>query len=213
MRALIVGAAPRPGSGTFYAALASAHDLIVAADAAGETLLNAGVRPDLVVGDFDSSQPGAAERLRHAGIRLEMHPERKDVTDLDLAALAARAQGADAITFTAAFSHRLDHTLAAFGTMARCADLAAEAVEPDMHAWVVDSVHRPSVELPVTKGTTVSVLALGGRAERVTLTGFEYPLLDAALEPLSSLGVSNVARGASLRAEVLGGTVLVIATF
>ena len=213
MRALVVGAAAKLGNEAFYVGLAAGHDLVVAADAAGEMLLAAGVRPDLVVGDFDSSAPGAADRLRSAGITVESHPERKDATDLDLAALAARARGATALTLTAAFAQRVDHTLAAFGTLLRCADLGAEAVEPDMHAWIADSAFRPSVELTVTEGTTVSLLAIAGRAEHVTLTGFEYPLTDATLDPLSGLGVSNVVLSAAPRVDVASGTVLVIASF
>lgn len=210
MHALIVGAAPEAGCEDFYARLLAEAEVVVAADAAGEWCLDLGRAPELVVGDFDSAQPGAVARLERRGIAVETVSSHKDDSDLDLALLAARRLGARRTTFTAAFGARLDHTLASLGTLLSAADLSAEAVEPSLHAWVLDSQHRPELTLPLDAGRTVSAFALQ-RATGVTLEGFEYPLDDGVLEPLSSLGLSNRAARREPHARVLGGRLLLLA--
>ena len=211
MKALVVGAAWAPDRDAFYASLAAEHELVVAADAAAERLVALGVKPDLAVGDFDSAEPGAVERLRAAGIRVRESPAAKDATDLDLAADAARAAGATSVTVTGAFRARIDHTLAAFGTLARLADLDASAAEPDLRAWVLDGAARPTLALSLTPGTLVSAFSMAGTATGVTLRGFRYPLEGARLEPMSGLGVSNVADAPAQSAMVSAGTLLVLA--
>lgn len=210
MRALVVGAAPHPGEDAFYAALGRDHDLVVAADAAGEWLIGLGIVPDVVVGDFDSALPGAGERLVGAGSRVIRHPARKDETDLALAVAEARDAGASALTLTAAFSARLDHTLAAIGALARAAAIEAQAREPDMTIRTVRSPERPVLELALDRGTLVSVFAVLGPAEGVTLEGFAYPLAGAHLEPMAGLGVSNVLESPMGRIRIEHGTLLVV---
>lgn len=208
---LVVGAAPIPDAEGFYRALLARAEHVVACDAAGEWCLSLGRRPDLVVGDFDSAQAGAAGRLEAAGIEVIRYPVAKDESDLDLALAAARNRGAVQVTFTAAFSERLDHTLSAIGTLLRASDLAPRIDEPALSGALVDAMSCPSVELPVDPGSTVSVLALRA-ASGVTLDGLHYPLVGANLPLLSSLGLSNIARGDVVRVSLAEGTVLVIAS-
>ena len=210
MRALVVGAAWLAGAEGFYADLAMEHDLVIAADAAAEQLLAAGGRPDLAIGDFDSALPGAVARLEAAGVALRAFPVNKDATDLELAVDAARAAGATSITLTGAFRGRLDHTLAALGALVRAADLEAGAVEPDLRMWVVDGARRPSLSLTLVPGTVVSLLAPTGVARGVTLRGFGFPLENATLEPLSGLGISNVAVATSQVVTVKESTLVVV---
>ena len=210
MRALLVGAAWAPGADSFYADLAREHDLVVAADGAAERLLDAGVKPDLAVGDFDSALPGAVERLRAAGVHVRIFPTSKDATDLDLAADAARDAGASSVTITGAFRARLDHTLAALGTLGRLAELDATGAEPDLRLWVAGGEARRDLKLALAPGTIVSILAVEGAAVGVTLRGFVYPLDEARMEPLSGLGVSNVAGAASQSVSLSAGTLLIM---
>jgi len=208
--ALVVGAAPRPAEEAFYRALLADAPLVVAADAAGEWCTALGRTPEIVVGDFDSSATGAPGRLRGLGVDVRSVPAHKDVSDLDLAVAAAREQGAREVVLTAAFSARLDHTLAAFGTLAASADVLGEAREPDFVAWALDAIARPSLRLAVAPGTLVSVFAVGP-ARGVTLEGFEYPLRDAPLDALSTLGLSNVAAAEHVVLSVASGCLIVYA--
>lgn len=165
--------------------------------------------PDVLVGDLDSVSAEALGRARAEGVRVMTFPPEKDESDLDLALSVARSEGAERVTLTAAFSGRPDHTLAAFGTLLRASDLAGEAAEPSWRGYALDADARPGVDLREPPGAVLSVIAYSGVAD-VSITGVRYPLRRRLLEPLSSLGLSNVATGDRQHVEVHQGAVVVI---
>src|SRR3954471_10941958 len=67
---------------------------VVAADSGLERCATLGLRPDVVVGDFDSVDADALPKAEAAGVRIERHPAAKDATDLALAIDVARRAGA-----------------------------------------------------------------------------------------------------------------------
>ncbi len=209
---LVVGAAAAADSEAFYRRLLASADFVIACDAAGEWCVALGRVPDVAVGDFDSAEKGAAARLEALGCEVVLYPAAKDESDLDIALTHARARGFSQVTITAAYSKRLDHSLAAIGTLLRASDLRPMIEEPDFTAYVADSTTSPIVEFTARPGATVSVLSLV-HATDVTLSGLVYPLANATLPLLSSLGLSNVAASAGVvRVTLAEGTVLVIAS-
>lgn len=210
MRAVIFGSVPVPRQEEFYRRLADSADLLVGADLGGVRCLDLGRTPNIAVGDFDSAGESGLEHLVAAGVAVERHHADKDASDLDLAVAAARGAGATEVVITAAFSERLDHTLAAIGTLLRASDLDARAEEPGWTAWPLVAGIRGEWSRETAPGATVSLLSPGG-ASGVVATGFRYPLRDGALEPLSSLGLANVTSGGGARVSVGLGSLLVIA--
>ena len=206
---LIVGACPQAGAEEFYRTLLGEYPTVVAADAAGEWCADLGRVPDAVIGDFDSSRDGALARLSALDVEVVRLPVAKNESDLDACLSFARHSGVEAVDFCAAFVGRPDHTLAAFGTLLAAADLKACVREPDWSAWALDAASRPLLELDLAAGTTFSVLSPGG-AKCVSIEGATFPLSHAALPGLSSLGVSNVAVGGTVRVAVETGAVLVL---
>ncbi len=210
MRAVVVGAVPEPGQAAFYSGLLDSADLVVGADAGAAFCLSLGHVPHVAVGDFDSCGPEARALLEDAGVPLEVHPRDKDASDLDLAVATATSRGADEIVVTAAFRGRPDHTLAAFGSLSRCLAPRVEAHEPDWRAWSLAADVRGSSSIEVRVGAVVSLLSPGGAAG-VSSRGLRYPLRETRLEPLASLGLSNVATESAPWVEVLGGDLIVLA--
>jgi thiamine pyrophosphokinase len=204
---LIVGAAPEDGRRTHYASLIETADVVIAADRGLHLCLEAGRIPDVCVGDFDSVDEARLDEAGSAGARIVRYPAEKDASDLDLALEEARAIGAGRVTFTAAYSARIDHTLAALGTLLRSADLRGSADEPSISMYALEAGGE-RLSLEAQPGTTISVFALGGCAT-VTLEGVRYPLSGHVLDPLSSLGLSNVATAGEQVVTVLDGQILV----
>jgi thiamine pyrophosphokinase len=208
MNALIVGAAPAADPGAFYASLIAAAEIVIAADAAGEWCTGLGRVPDATVGDFDSALQGAADRLASAGSSVTTLPVAKDESDLDACVLEARSRGARALTFTAAFSLRLDHTLAAFGSVLGAVDMQVSIEEPDW--WAVASpADGGPVLLDLPAGTLFTVLAPAG-ADGVTIDGACFGLDGVRLDPLSSRGLSNVSTGECVKICAGEGRLLVM---
>lgn len=208
MRALIVAAAPQGGTAALVDALAGEVDITVAADGGAAVCAAAGIVPDVIVGDLDSLDPTVREELVGRGASLRSYPADKDVTDLDLALAEASLRGATDVAVTGAFGARLDHTLAAIGSLARRADLRPRIYEPGSHGWILAPEGRDSVAFD-TPGTVFSIVSLGGPAT-VSATGVRWPLESVALPPLSSWAISNVAEHAGAAIVVSAGTVLVL---
>lgn len=206
---LIVGSSPAPDDGGFYGRCIRGAGTVIAADGGAALCLAAGRAPDLCVGDFDSIGAELLSRLREQRVRLEQHPTRKDMTDLDLAVSAARALGAEEVVFTAAFSGRIDHTLASIGTALAAADMRARVEEPAWTGHVLDASVRPEIVLEAPSGATFSVIAARGEAV-ITIEGAEYPLKMAVVPALSSLGVSNRVLDGPVRVRAESGAALVI---
>lgn len=210
MNALVVGASPVARADAWYRAVLQASELVVACDAAGEWCAGLGRTPDLAVGDFDSASAGAIERLRALGVEVVEHPTRKDASDLDLAVAATLARGATSVTVTASFTNRLDHTLAALGLSLRVpVDVPLAFSDPGLEACVLRAPKEPHLALDVPPGALVSIVALTSAAG-VTLSGLAYPLVNAPLEALSSLGISNVATASRVTVDASRGTLLVM---
>jgi thiamine pyrophosphokinase len=205
---LIVGAAPAPDPGGLYPVILAAARVVIAADAAGEWCAALGRVPEATVGDFDSSSAGAPARLAKAGSAVTTLSADKDISDLDACVLEARLRGATALTFTAAFSGRLDHTLAAFGTVIAASDLPSTIEEPAWRAMTVTNLDGP-MALDLPESTVFTVISPCG-ATGVTIGGARYPLANADLRPLSSLGLSNLSAGRTVTISVEVGMLIVI---
>jgi thiamine pyrophosphokinase len=182
----------------FYVAWARAARLVVAADGGARFLLAEELRPDVVVGDFDSLSSEDARRLEETGVPLVRHPVRKDVTDGELATDEALRRGADELVLAGALG-ALDHMLGHLAILRRLAEggVQARLVAPGLTGAVAVAPGR--VALRAEAATRVSVVPLGVDAV-VSLTGFEYDLDHGRLPASSCLGLGNAV--ATVPAEV-----------
>lgn len=189
MRAAIFlnGEADPPG---LLGRVASAADLVVAADGGALRALGAGVVPDLVVGDMDSLGEKGAREVAALGAALERHPAKKDAMDGHLAVLAARARGATEadLLCAAGGSFSAAHAVAHILLAAERAGLRTTLVARWGLAFVVENGGR---EVRGAPGDAVSVFPLSGVATGVDLIGFAYPLSGARMAAGETLGFHN----------------------
>jgi thiamine pyrophosphokinase len=182
---------------------------VLAADGGARFLLGLGVRPDVVVGDFDSLSAADTRRLEGEGVELIRHPVRKDSTDGELAVEEALRRGAGELVL-AGGTGALDHTLGHLAILGRLAALGVPArlVTPSLTVRVFRA--PADVVLGAGAGTRVSLAPLGGDA-RVTLTGLEYPLDHGVLPAEACLGLGNrVLDGGAARIGLHSGSVAVL---
>lgn len=161
------------------------YDLLIAADDGLSKLTEAGLTPNIIIGDFDSHK----EKLL-SDIPVIRLPVRKDVTDMAAAVSYGEAAGYRTFYLYGATGGRPDHTYANY-------QLVAGMSRRGLSATIVDGVYRMTAVtdgtfcLPKTARGTVSIFAHGGIATGVTLTDLSYPLADACLSPDVPLGISN----------------------
>ena len=186
---------------------AEAADMVVAADGGARFLLEQGIRPDVVVGDFDSLPSADVKRLNAAGVELVRHPVRKDRTDGEMAADEALRRGAGELVLAGALG-ALDHTLGHLAILRRLAarGVAARLAAPRLTVRVIGAPHEARLDAPA--GTRVSIVPLQGDA-LVSLEGFDYPLKCGVLPRDACLGLGNAVVAAA-RILVHKGVVAVL---
>jgi thiamine pyrophosphokinase len=185
-----------------------AYDMLVCADGGAHNAMRLGLRPEIVVGDLDSLDAHEKERLQAAGCRFVVHPRAKDETDLELALLFARSEGARTITIIGALGNRPDHTLANLMLMTdvRFSDIDIRISAAGWEIWIV----RTSLTVVGKAGDTVSLLPVTARVAGVETDGLEYPLRGETLLRGPARGVSNVMLGDKAQVRLRHGVLIVM---
>lgn len=175
-------------AGTFYGMRERprAGDLQIAADAGLWLCREAGIRPDLVIGDFDSLDASLAPA---DSIRL---PVEKDDTDSMFAVREGLRRGCtEFYLYGATGGARLDHTLANLQALAFLRRRGARGWLYDRNfVYTVIENETLTLRREVEWGI-VSLFSLSGTARGVTLRGLQYPLTDAEIRCDFPIGVSN----------------------
>jgi thiamine pyrophosphokinase len=166
-------------------------DLIIAADGGARHCNRLGLRPDYLIGDFDSLPAEELLVFAHNGAKLIRHPAQKDYTDLELALLHARSAGVAQILVFGGLGARWDQTLANL-LLPASTDLL------NIHIHLIDGKQEMTMLRSGEKftihgdpGDTVSLIPISGDAYGVSTQGLEYPLDDETLHMGATRGVSN----------------------
>ena len=178
-------------------------DLIIAADKGYDTVLSLGLTPDLVVGDFDSR--GTVPDSKN----LIVLPVRKDITDVGFAVEQGFERGYDDFVVYGAVGGLLDHT---FANIAIAYDIVRRGGRAlfigEENCFTV--IHGGAFDLPARDGGRISVFALGGEAEGVTIQGLSYEIEDYTIPSTSHIGVSNEFIGKPSRVSAEDGYLLIV---
>ena len=160
-------------------------DLLICADGGYDVAVKHGLKPDLVIGDFDSMP---FEHVQDCEcIRLPVH---KDDTDMVVCLKEGRRRGYTSFRIAGCLGGRLDHTISNLQCLYDCA-LRGE------DAWMCDEQNRVTVltpgkySLPKMDGCKFSLLSYSEKVKGLTLRGTEWELTDAELSNRYPLGVSN----------------------
>ena len=182
-------------------------DYVLCADGGWQVARGMGVKPDLVIGDFDSSD-------EPADARTERLPVEKDDTDTMLCLKRGLALGFDDFLLVGGFGGRVDHTVANFQALHYAAAHRARAAMADGLCWaavVKDGAIRVSRDaLGPGIQPKLSVFALTDACEGVTIRGAKYALEDGALSSAFPLGVSNEFAAPEAEIRVRRGAALII---
>ncbi len=181
-------------------------ELVVAADSGVRHAAVLGVRPDLIVGDFDSATRRDLEPFDT--VPREVHPARKDLLDLELALNVARKRGATEFVIVGALGGRLDQTLAALFISSRLHEQHPVALHSG-HSAAYPLRSGETLILTLPAGTTFSVLSLAP-VSVVSLGGSSYPLARAELPFGVGLGVSNQTTREPLTTTLHRGSALLL---
>lgn len=211
MKALIVAGGKTDENFAREMILQGGYEFIVAADAGLNFFYQAGIEPDIVVGDFDSVGEDVLDYYRdHEYVEICMLNPEKDDTDTEFSIREAIRRGANKITLMGGTGTRIDHLL---GNIS----LLGIGLEEGVSIELVDPYNRIRMinqGMEITEreqfGKFLSIIPYSDKVTGVTLEGVKYPLKNHTMGGYNSLGISNEIVEDTARISFDEGILLVI---
>ncbi|MGM0882734.1 MAG: thiamine diphosphokinase [Bacillota bacterium] len=186
-----------------------AGDLLIGADSGARFLISQGLRPDIAIGDFDSVSVEELASIRSSsGQTIACDPIDKDYTDTEMAVRLSLDMHPSELVLLGALGTRFDHSLANVHLLALAAQQNVRATIIDEHNKITLATEQ--IIIKKQGYPNVSLLPLTMQVKGITLTGFQYPLTDAALTIGQSLGISNVLTAPTGTIQLSEGLLLII---
>ena len=181
------------------------EDLVIAADSGYDNAIACGVRPNILIGDFDSicRIPSDIDEV------LQL-PEKKDLTDTQTAVEIAIERGATEIVIVAGTEGRLDHTLSTLAIIEGLWNRNIRAIitsGQNRVRYIKNSGHILLREKPYKY---FSIIACDDVVKGVSVEGAKYPLKNAKLTRTLQYAVSNEIDGNCSLITVKKGGVYII---
>lgn len=159
-----------------------------------------GIRPDLIVGDFDSCPEGLLRQ--YEDVPKKQLAREKDETDLEAAIEEARKKRFEKGTVFGGWGRRIDHSLTNALLLARFPGVLAMETENEL----VFAIAKKA-EIECFAGQTLSLIPLSGPADGITTKGLKWELKEGRLDQ-QFIGVSNVCLGERVEVRVKSGALL-----
>ncbi|MCR5602952.1 MAG: thiamine diphosphokinase [Lachnospiraceae bacterium] len=195
-------------------------DYVIACDKGLEYAEKYLIKPDVIVGDFDSVSDNLREGLDERDALIMRYPKEKDDTDTLIAVKYALSEGYRNIIIVCALGNRTDHLLANLqtahyaakkGAIVRFIDeyeeiIAFSNTETTIKKEIIDNIQDQNNSI------YLSVFSLDDRSEGVSITGTKYEITDAVLTNTFPIGVSNEFKDKEAAISVKNGSLLVMIT-
>lgn len=181
-------------------------DMIIAADAGYKYLMEAGIAPDMVVGDFDTLKyvPDHPDIVKL--------PIEKDVTDTWQAVSIGLDKGYRDFRLYACMGGRIEHTIANIQLLSHIANEGGRGYLYD-EKNVVTAIKDSDIAFEDSGQGIVSVFSLTDESRGVSIEGLKYELKDSVLTNRFPLGVSNEFIGKPAYIKVEEGILLIVYPF
>jgi thiamine pyrophosphokinase len=199
--ALVVcnGEPPDPGH---LIARSQKASLVVAADGGMVPLLDAGIVPDVVVGDMDSSfapYPASA--------KVVIDPD-QETNDLEKALRYVENEGMKQVLVLGATGLRLDQTLKNLSVLQQFHKHFDRIVFEDALCQICIADKNTELSLPI--GTVISLFPMSRKAEGIVTQGLKYPLVNESLQNGVRDGSSNLVISSPVTIQYDSGCLLLI---
>lgn len=192
--------------------------LVVAADSGVRFLLSNRIMPDILVGDFDSCDAAAVERVKAGGRGVVALPVDKDVTDTEAALDILIGKGCKSVVLLGALGgNRPEHGIANLSLVERYAreGMDVTIVSPRTSVSHVSGPGYVGATERVWRGMPgdwVSLFPVTETVCGVTTANLKFPLLRATLLRGATLGVSNEMLGEEASVSAGSGFSLIVLT-
>lgn len=170
---------------------------LIAADRGLEALVSLGLRPNAVIGDFDSASKETIDQVNSFEKEdditvIRLNPV-KDDTDTEAAvrfALENNKEPGD-IYILGGTGSRVDHILGNISILGLGHEFGKKIILLDENNRIELLFEGRTILKEEAFGDFVSLIPFGDEVTGLTLKGFKYPLKNGTLKGFNSLGISN----------------------
>lgn len=175
---------------------------IICADSGWEKCSRLGIKPDLIIGDFDSSAMPDAE------CEIIALDTRKDYTDTFQCVLEALDRGYNDIVILGGIGSRIDHTYSNILSVNYC-------FEKNIKCALINEKNYLTIlsgESILKKGEYkyFSLFAFFEKCEGLSISGAEYDLDSVELQPYNQLTQSNEFKDDEVKISIKKGKIILI---
>ena len=182
-------------------------DFVICADKGWQNAVKTGIKPDMIVGDFDSSP-----YPENMDASITVLPVVKDDTDtFHIARYIVENDYTDVLMLGLIGGKRIEHTFANIQTLVYFANNRINATAIDKYSTLM-VIKDGSITLPDMPGRFFSLFSMGDRAECVSIKGAKYPLDNYTITNSFPIGVSNEFIGENVDISVADGSLLLVIT-
>lgn len=209
MKAIIVSGGKSPSKNLLKQYVESG-DYVIGVDKGIDVLHKYNIMPNMILGDFDSSNKDSLRYFERKGIQTLRYNEDKDYTDTHLAYIKAKEKGIKEILAFGATGTRLDH---AFGNIG----LLLNALEDSIDLKIIDDnnivflIDKKTTIKPV-ENKVLSFHSFSDITKGVTIRGAKYDLTDYDMKLLEPRAICNEFIGKDVTIDFKDGKILVLLT-
>lgn len=203
-RCVIVSASPQV-SPDFIKSRLRTDDFVICADAGADAMLKVGVKPNLIIGDFDS----AKFINRFNDVEIVTLPAVKDDTDTMYCVKYALHSGFKDFLFLNATGGRTDHTLANLSCLLFLRNNGASGMISDQYNDI-SLLEKGDNVLYNLKERTISVMPFACENVCLSYIGMMYPLNKSTVTADYPYSISNVVLSDAATVTVHSGNALLI---
>jgi thiamine pyrophosphokinase len=207
MRAIVVSGGYKPSKELLLSYIKK-EDIIIGVDKGCDCLYNYGIKPNIILGDFDSAKKEVVESFKANGSEIITFNAEKDYTDTDLGYEKAKEQGADEILLFGVTGSRVDHMLGNVGILLKALKekVKTEIIDEHNRIFLIDK----EISLKGKYGETISFHALSEVVKNINIRGAKYKLVNYDMTLLEPRAICNEFLNSDITISFDSGIIMVI---
>lgn len=210
MKVIIVSGGNKPSEKLLKSYIEN-DDIIIGVDKGCNALFDYNIKPNLILGDFDSIKKEVLDYFKQSDATIEKYKPEKDYTDTDLGYRKAKEIfNAKEILLFGATGSRIDHTLGNIGILFRALkdNIKMEIIDDNNRIYLVNK----SSIIKKEEGKTISFHALSDVVKNFTIKNAKYSLTNYDMTILEPRAICNEFLDKDIEITFDSGIVLVMYT-
>lgn len=207
MRTIIVTGGNPPSKALLLSHLKEG-DYLIGVDKGCNALFEYGLKPDLILGDFDSVNFEVINHYKEVGVKtLKFQPE-KDYSDTDLGYSKAVELGSKEILLFGATGTRVDHMLGNMGLLLKAlkSSVRVEIIDDNNKIYLIDK----STKINARSNGIISFHAVCEVVKNLNISGAKYKLEGYDLTLFEPRAICNEFIGEDINITFDSGIIMVI---